>query len=266
MRELAAGAGGRFAQGGLRPRPGRSPDRSAAPAPRTWPRSARCAPAPASSRSRRRDRASPIVAAMAPEYMTRAARGNRRRARSTSPPPTASWTFKADVIALGPGLGQDPSTVRLRPRASSSARALPLVLDADALNAFAGDPERLTGRDGVDVIITPHPGEMARLLNVNDRAGAVGSARARPRVRVVAPRPRRPEGPPHGHRRTRGPLVREPDRQRRHGDRRHRRPAHRHDRRVVRADPRRGRRRASSPSTCTARPAISRTPTKGKSR
>ena len=44
---------------------------------------------------------------------------------------------------------------------------MPLVLDADALNAFAGDPERLTGRDGVDVIITPHPGEMARLLNIS---------------------------------------------------------------------------------------------------
>jgi NAD(P)H-hydrate epimerase len=40
------------------------------------------------------------------------------------------------------------------------------VLDADALNAFTEDPERLTGRDGVDVIITPHPGEMARLAGV----------------------------------------------------------------------------------------------------
>ena len=44
---------------------------------------------------------------------------------------------------------------------------VPVVLDADALNAFADDPERLEGRDGVDVIITPHPGEMARLLGVS---------------------------------------------------------------------------------------------------
>ena len=44
---------------------------------------------------------------------------------------------------------------------------VPLIIDADALNAYAGDPERLTGRDGVDVIITPHPGEMARLLGVS---------------------------------------------------------------------------------------------------
>ena len=47
---------------------------------------------------------------------------------------------------------------------------VPLVLDADALNAFAGDPERLVGRDGVDVVITPHPGEMARLLNTSIEA------------------------------------------------------------------------------------------------
>jgi ADP-dependent NAD(P)H-hydrate dehydratase / NAD(P)H-hydrate epimerase len=41
------------------------------------------------------------------------------------------------------------------------------VLDADALSAFAEDPDRLEGRDGVDMIITPHPGEMARLLGVS---------------------------------------------------------------------------------------------------
>jgi NAD(P)H-hydrate epimerase len=38
------------------------------------------------------------------------------------------------------------------------------VVDADALNAFSEEPDRLAGRDGVDVIVTPHPGEMARLL------------------------------------------------------------------------------------------------------
>ncbi len=73
--------------------------------------------------------------------------------------------LKADIIALGPGLGQDPSTSAFVQAIVERAGA-PLVLDADALNAFTGDPERLTGRDGVDVIITPHPGEMARLLNL----------------------------------------------------------------------------------------------------
>jgi NAD(P)H-hydrate epimerase len=74
--------------------------------------------------------------------------------------------LKADVIAIGPGLGQDPSTAAFV-QAIVERSGVPLVLDADALNAFDGDPERLVGRDGVDVIITPHPGEMARLLNVS---------------------------------------------------------------------------------------------------
>jgi NAD(P)H-hydrate epimerase len=65
------------------------------------------------------------------------------------------------------------------------------VLDADALNAFAGDPERLAGRDGVDVVITPHPGEMARLLNTSieavqhDRLRHATEFAARHRVHVV---------------------------------------------------------------------------------
>src|SRR5882757_8778558 len=44
---------------------------------------------------------------------------------------------------------------------------MPLVIDAYGQNAFAGDPERLAGREGRDVIITPHPGEMARLVGMS---------------------------------------------------------------------------------------------------
>jgi NAD(P)H-hydrate epimerase len=44
--------------------------------------------------------------------------------------------------------------------------SLPLVLDADALNACIDHPDLLHGRDGRDVIITPHPGEMARLVRM----------------------------------------------------------------------------------------------------
>jgi hydroxyethylthiazole kinase-like uncharacterized protein yjeF len=38
------------------------------------------------------------------------------------------------------------------------------------LNAFTGDPDRLVGRDEVPVVVTPHPGEMARLLNISIEA------------------------------------------------------------------------------------------------
>jgi hydroxyethylthiazole kinase-like uncharacterized protein yjeF len=110
----------------------------------------------------------PIVAAMAPEYMTEPLEE------------TASGTIdyaaldrvleiKADVIAVGPGLGQAPGTAAFVQGLLERA-GVPLVLDADALNAFTGEPDRLMGRDGVDVIVTPHPGEMARLLNISVEA------------------------------------------------------------------------------------------------
>jgi NAD(P)H-hydrate epimerase len=77
--------------------------------------------------------------------------------------------LNADVIAVGPGLGTAPGTAAFV-HALVERAGVPLVLDADALNAFVDEPERLMGRDGVDVIITPHPGEMARLLNTSIEA------------------------------------------------------------------------------------------------
>ncbi|HEY7497946.1 MAG TPA: NAD(P)H-hydrate dehydratase [Vicinamibacterales bacterium] len=110
----------------------------------------------------------PIVASMGPEYMTEPLEE------------TASGTvdfaaidrvldLNADVIAVGPGLGQSPGTAAFV-HALVERSGVPLVLDADALNAFAGDPDRLVGREEVAVIITPHPGEMARLLNTSIEA------------------------------------------------------------------------------------------------
>src|SRR5581483_95988 len=71
-----------------------------------------------------------------------------------------------DVIAIGPGLGQAASTQDLVRQLVDRATA-PLVIDADGLNAFAADPDRLAGREGRDVIITPHPCEMARLVGMS---------------------------------------------------------------------------------------------------
>ena len=69
----------------------------------------------------------------------------------------------ADVVVAGPGLGQSDS-VRAFVRELLDKCEGPLVLDADALNAFASEPAALVGREGRDLIITPHPGEMARLV------------------------------------------------------------------------------------------------------
>ena len=68
---------------------------------------------------------------------------------------------KMDVLALGPGLGRDEGTVKLVNELAPKVK-LPTVVDADGLNAFAGNPEAL-GSFQAPIVITPHPGEMARL-------------------------------------------------------------------------------------------------------
>jgi NAD(P)H-hydrate epimerase len=71
-----------------------------------------------------------------------------------------------DVVAIGPGLGQADATREFVKQLVDRA-TMPLIIDADGLNAFADDPDRLAGREGRDVILTPHPGEMARLVGMS---------------------------------------------------------------------------------------------------
>lgn len=79
------------------------------------------------------------------------------------------FSEKADCVAIGPGLSQNKSTQELI-RKSASAIKKPIVLDADGINAFEGYTSLLKSicRRGVH-IITPHPGEMARLLKISVR-------------------------------------------------------------------------------------------------
>lgn len=67
---------------------------------------------------------------------------------------------RASVLAVGPGLGQG-SWGRALWRAALDSR-LPRVLDADGLNLLAAEPRRF---DGTAAVLTPHPGEAARLLD-----------------------------------------------------------------------------------------------------
>src|SRR5581483_6065937 len=66
------------------------------------------------------------------------------------------------VLAVGPGISRNTETVGFV-HTLVSRYELPMVIDADGLNAFEGNSDRLTGKDHIRVI-TPHPGEMARLM------------------------------------------------------------------------------------------------------
>jgi NAD(P)H-hydrate epimerase len=68
------------------------------------------------------------------------------------------------AVAVGPGLGTHPSTQKFV-RELLPALRLPVVLDADGLNALAGQAEVL-GQAAGPLILTPHPGELSRLLGV----------------------------------------------------------------------------------------------------
>lgn len=69
---------------------------------------------------------------------------------------------KKAVVALGPGIGTEDDTRRLV-RAFLAERACPLVIDADGLNCLSPWPAELKGSNDLPLILTPHPGEMARL-------------------------------------------------------------------------------------------------------
>ena len=97
----------------------------------------------------------PIVAASMPELMT-------------APLPErndgiALLLEGKTVLAIGPGLGSDKSTQKIVRDVIREAR-VPTVVDADGLNAYAGHQDELRGDDTRPVIVTPHPGEMARLI------------------------------------------------------------------------------------------------------
>jgi len=83
---------------------------------------------------------------------------------------------RKSVVACGPGLGTHPETVKVVAQLANMA-PVPLVLDADALNGLAGGN---FGANAGPRVLTPHPGEMARLIGgttVAVQADRIGAAR-----------------------------------------------------------------------------------------
>ena len=72
---------------------------------------------------------------------------------------------KLDVVAIGPGLSTNPETFEFVKKILTELDK-PVVLDADGINAIAGDPEALASR-GAPTVITPHVRELGRLLGAD---------------------------------------------------------------------------------------------------
>jgi NAD(P)H-hydrate epimerase len=119
------------------------------------------------------------IASYAPEIMTEPLAETDSGSivmRTPDDPALAAITEKKTVIAIGPGMGQNPETVQFIRRFVQESRT-PMVVDADALNALAGQRSRFEGPR----IFTPHPGEMSRLTGktvAEIQADRIGSARA----------------------------------------------------------------------------------------
>ena len=87
---------------------------------------------------------------------------------------------RATVVAVGCGLTREGESTRRFVREAVGRRRTPMVIDADGLNALAPWPAELKGTREAPVVLTPHEGEMLRLLGASD-ASALDA-----RARVVA--------------------------------------------------------------------------------
>jgi NAD(P)H-hydrate epimerase len=99
--------------------------------------------------------------------------------------PVLERTERADALVLGPGIGRAPATQKLVRRIARRAE-LPLLLDADGLNAIAGRLDAIAERPAATVL-TPHAGELGRLL---ERSSAEIDARRLACAREAAERSR----------------------------------------------------------------------------
>jgi ADP-dependent NAD(P)H-hydrate dehydratase len=107
----------------------------------------------------------PIVAAGNPCYMTAPlAEDEEGRLASEATEALLQLAEGATVLAVGPGLGRSRGLTFLVSTLLNRT-AMPLVLDADGLNAMVGHTDRLRGRAG-PLVLTPHPGEFARLVGL----------------------------------------------------------------------------------------------------
>ena len=115
----------------------------------------------------------PLVAGIAPELMTEPLPADGEE--------LAALVARKTVLAIGPGLGTSAAAGELLVGLLGAAAGVPAVVDADGLNLLAADVSKLQGvAEGRTLVLTPHPGEMARLTGLTIpevQADRVGVAR-----------------------------------------------------------------------------------------
>ena len=113
----------------------------------------------------------PVIGSFTPELMTwplDATTKGEISAKNLGPKQIATLTAGKTVLAIGPGIGQSQDTAKFT-TGFLSATKLPAVIDADALNILAGEKallKKLARKGERPLVLTPHPGEMARLAGI----------------------------------------------------------------------------------------------------
>jgi NAD(P)H-hydrate epimerase len=122
-----------------------------------------------------------VAAQVMPEVMTTALAETDRGAVSDEAINYAlKFSERANVIAIGPGLSSEDERTRAFVRAVVEQRRTPLVIDADGLNCLSPWPSELHGTPEHPIVLTPHAGEMLRLMRADNKAhleDRVGTAR-----------------------------------------------------------------------------------------
>ncbi|HSP64105.1 MAG TPA: NAD(P)H-hydrate dehydratase [Pyrinomonadaceae bacterium] len=123
-----------------------------------------------------------VASQLMPEVMTAAlAETDRGAVSDEAGDYVLKFAAPAQVIAIGPGLSSEDERTRNFVREVVERRQTPIVVDADGLNCLSPWPVELRGSREYPIVLTPHPGEMLRLIGAEDKSALhdrVESARA----------------------------------------------------------------------------------------
>jgi NAD(P)H-hydrate epimerase len=112
-----------------------------------------------------------VAAAVMPEVMTTAlAETDRGAIGDEAVDHVIALMAKVDAVAIGPGISATDERTRGFVHAVVTRRQTAMVIDADALNCLSPWPSDLQGSEAKPLILTPHPGEMLRLLGTTNKS------------------------------------------------------------------------------------------------